>query len=180
LIILIRNLFHRGEEKIVRENSRSWLQLLFKPSDLIHINELRYGGSNFGDNNYGRYSAGFSFWIDHLPTQSSQELICRLCLLCWHMCLVNYVCIFRNPYFDLKMHVKMSYLVFMRTFSLILACFFEVDVHIPKSECLIMIGLSCTSTLGIFAFVNLEEKNNHWAYFDYFGVIIDVIILIIH
>ena len=68
----------------------------------------------------------------------------------------------------------------MRTFSFILVCVFEVNVHIPKPECLIMIGLSYTSTLGLFAFVNLEIEINYWAYFDYFGVIIDVIILIIH
>jgi len=37
-----------------------------------------------------------------------------------------------------------------------------------------MMGLSCTSTVGLFAAVNLEKKFNHWVYFDYFGVIIDV------
>ena len=61
-----------------------------------------------------------------------------------------------------------------RSFSFILACVFEVDVYIPKAECLIMMGLSCTSTVGLFAAVNLEKKFNHWVYFDYFGVIIDV------
>jgi len=110
----------------------------------------------------------------YLPHKSSQGLIYRLSLLCWYMCLVDCICFFRNPYFDLKMHVIMSFLVFGKSFSFILTCVFEVDVYIPKAECLIMVGLSCSSTVGLFAFANLEKEFNYWVYFDYFGVIIDV------